>query len=344
MVIVVIARGHDASYPFKTIGAAVGATITGERGAGCCLSAVEKGGEPAGIWVGNGAAELGFRDGDVVRREDFEPLFARFLDSRDRFEDAHEIPVAIFPQHTSRNGDPHLHVHVLRLNKVQTVRDGQCRAIDSRGLYREKGAGSALAACARNRAGPPIRVRVGIPARAKGKVIAGFPEQVIAQFSFLRARITKTAVALAEEYQCQRGHVPNQGVHVPNQRASASIRQVANTRTRKGKEAGPLDFAQLPHQPEHLSRDAVLRTLRDLAHHICAAQPARTAKHAQTADHAQTPGQNSTGWPRGLRHGGNSRGRKNARDGRRPRTGAGDPRRMPWRRSQPRDPFAGGSP
>ncbi|HEV2370469.1 MAG TPA: relaxase domain-containing protein, partial [Acidimicrobiales bacterium] len=29
-----------------------------------------------------------------------------------RFEDAREIPVAIFPQHTSRNGDPQLHVHV----------------------------------------------------------------------------------------------------------------------------------------------------------------------------------------------------------------------------------------
>ncbi len=54
--------------PFKTIGAA-DPTITGERGAGYYLSAVEKGGELAGIWVGNGAAGLGFHDGDVVRRE-----------------------------------------------------------------------------------------------------------------------------------------------------------------------------------------------------------------------------------------------------------------------------------
>jgi hypothetical protein len=50
-VVVSIARGHDASYPFKTIGAADGATITGQRGAGCYLSAVEKGGEPTGTWV-----------------------------------------------------------------------------------------------------------------------------------------------------------------------------------------------------------------------------------------------------------------------------------------------------
>ena len=61
-VVVSIARGHDASYPFKTIGAAEGPVITGERGAGYYLSAVEKGGVPAGTWVGNGAAELGFHD------------------------------------------------------------------------------------------------------------------------------------------------------------------------------------------------------------------------------------------------------------------------------------------
>ena len=82
-VVVSIARGHDASYPFKTIGAAEGPAITGERGAGYYLSAVEKGGEPAGTWVGNGAAELGFHDGDTVRREDFEPLYGQFLDPRD---------------------------------------------------------------------------------------------------------------------------------------------------------------------------------------------------------------------------------------------------------------------
>jgi hypothetical protein len=82
-VVVSIARGHDASYPFKSIGAAEGPVITGERGAGYYLSAVEKGGEPAGTWVGSGAAGLGFRDGDVVRREDFEPLYGQFLDPRD---------------------------------------------------------------------------------------------------------------------------------------------------------------------------------------------------------------------------------------------------------------------
>ena len=116
-----------------------------------------------------------------------------------RFEDAREIPVAIFPQHTSRNGDPQLHVHVLWLNKVQTVRDGKWRAIDSRGLHRNKGAGSALAAFALETG---LTRRFGFewayrPA-SKGRVIAGFPEKAIAQFSSRRAQITKTTLALAE--------------------------------------------------------------------------------------------------------------------------------------------------
>jgi ATP-dependent exoDNAse (exonuclease V) alpha subunit len=413
-VVVSIARGHDASYPFKTIGAADGATITGERGAGYYLSAVEKGGEPAGTWVGGGAAELGFHDGDTVRREDFEPLYGQFLDPRDptgrtylgrpprvnaelaaiyqaklaahpgatadermrllaearaehegpvgvqyfdttfsvdktislahasalasalaarqagdqraaaewearaagiwaeieqsvrlyvghmqgeagyvrtghhgrrvdgvetgRFEDAAEIPVAIFPQHTSRNGDPQLHVHILWLNKVQAVRDGVWRAIDSRGLYREKGAGSALAAFALETG---LARRFGFewayrPA-SKGRVIAGFPEKVIAQFSSRRAQITKTTLALAEAYEKVRGHAPDQ-------RALASMRQFANARTRRGKEGGVLDFAALLRDWEHTSRSAELGTLRDLARTIWRAAPGAIARPGARAD------------------------------------------------------------
>src|SRR5260370_37540266 len=35
------------------------------------------------MWVGKGAAELGFLDGGTVLREDFEPLYGQFLDPRD---------------------------------------------------------------------------------------------------------------------------------------------------------------------------------------------------------------------------------------------------------------------
>jgi hypothetical protein len=416
-VVVSIARGHDASYPFKTIGAVEGPVITGERGAGYYLSAVEKGGEPAGIWIGNGAAELGFRDGDVVRREDFEPLYGQFLDPRDpsgqtylgspprvnaelaalyqaklaahpgatagermrlltearteyegpvgvqyfdttfsvdktislahpsalasaiearqagdlepagewearaagiwaeietsvrqyvghmqreagfvrtghhgrriggveagRFEDAREIPVAIFPQHTSRNGDPQLHVHVLWLNKVQTVSDGQWRAIDSRGLHRNKGAGSALAAFALETG---LTRRFGFewayrPA-SKGRVIAGVPEKAIQQFSSRRTQITKDTQALVEQYERDRGHAPDQ-------RAVSSMRQFANARTRRGKDAGALDFTALLREWEATSRCAELGTLRAACVTRGTHARARTRGHAAGLAHAQ---------------------------------------------------------
>ncbi|MHB1595612.1 MAG: MobF family relaxase [Streptosporangiaceae bacterium] len=424
-VVVSVARGHDASYPFKTIGAAEGPAVAAERGAGYYLSAVEKGGEPAGIWVGNGAADLGFRDGDTVRREDFEPLYGHFLDPRDpahqtylgsppranaelaafyqaklagnpgatadermrllaearaeyagpvgvqyfdttfsvdktislahasalasaveaknagdeagaarwearaagiwaeieksvrlyvahmqgetrfvrtghhgrrvghleagRFEDAREIPVAIFPQHTSRNGDPQLHVHILWLNKVRTVRDGQWRAIDSRGLYREKGGASALAAFALETG---LTRRFGFqwayrPA-SKGRVIAGVPEKAIARFSSRRTEITKATLALVGEYERQRGHAPDQ-------RALWSMRQFANARTRRAKEAGPLDFGALLREWEQTSRGAESGTLRDLARVIWRAAPgAQKLAQARAQAYAQAQARNGT--------------------------------------------------
>lgn len=404
-VVVSIARGHDASYPFKTIGSADGATVRGERGAGYYLSAVEKGGEPAGTWIGHGAAGLGLKDNDTVRREDFEPLCGQFLDPRDpshqthlgrpprvnaelaalyqaklaanpgatadermrlltearaeydgpvgvqyfdttfsvdktislahasalasalearqagdhraaadwearaagiwaeiehsvrlyiahmqaqvctvrtghhgrriggtetgRFEDAGQIPVAIFPQHTSRNGDPQLHVHILWLNRVRTIRDEQWRAIDSRALYREKGAAAALAAFALE-SGLTRRFGFGWAYRpaSKGRVIAGFDEKVITQFSSRRAQISKTTLALADAYERDRDHPPDQ-------RALASMRQFANARTRRGKESGALDFTHLLRDWEHTSREAETGSLRELASRIW---PASTAE------------------------------------------------------------------
>lgn len=47
-VVLSIACGHDALYPFKTTGAAESPVITGQCEAGYYLSVVEKGGEPTG--------------------------------------------------------------------------------------------------------------------------------------------------------------------------------------------------------------------------------------------------------------------------------------------------------
>jgi len=112
-------RGHDASYPFKTTGAAEGPVITGLCGAGNYLAAVQKGGEPAG-----------------TRRFGFERAYQ--------------------------------------------------------------------------------------PA-SKGRVITGFPEKAMDRFSSRRAQITKTALALADQYGKDRGHAPDE-------RALASMRGLSTRR------------------------------------------------------------------------------------------------------------------
>ncbi len=251
------------------------------------------------LYIGYMQQETGFvRTGHHGRRIDG-------LDTG-RVEDAHEIPVAIFPQHTSRNGDPQLHVHVLWLNKVRTVRDDQWRAVDARGLYRPKGAGSALAAFALETG---LTRRFGFewayrPA-SKGRVIAGFPEKAIAQFSSRRAQIAKTTPELAQEYERDRGHPPDQ-------RALASMRQFANSRSRRPKHAGPLDFSRLLREWEKTSRDAELGTLRDLARTIwCAAPRAHadaTRMAAQLASRGElTHAQEHAAMTAGLAHAQESR-------------------------------------
>src|SRR5262249_4236996 len=91
------------------------------------------------------------------------------------------------------------------------------------------------------------------------------------QFSSRRAQITKTTLALAEQYEKDRGHAPDQ-------RALASMRQFANARTRRAKEPGVLDFAALLGEWEKTSRDAELGTLRDLARAIWRGVPRADAE------------------------------------------------------------------
>ena len=61
-----------------------------------------------------------------------------------RQEDAHGWIVASWRQHTSRAGDPQLHIHQTILNKARTERDGGMRTLDGRVLYQERGAASAI--------------------------------------------------------------------------------------------------------------------------------------------------------------------------------------------------------
>jgi TrwC relaxase len=118
-----------------------------------------------------------------------------------RFERAHDIPVAAFAQHTSRNGDPHLHVHTLWLNRVKTVSDGQWRAVDSRALHRNKQEAAAKAAFSLESA---LTRRFGFEwayrEESKGRVLTAVPQKTATEFSSRRAEVSAETGRLREKY------------------------------------------------------------------------------------------------------------------------------------------------
>jgi hypothetical protein len=115
------------------------------------------------------------------------------------------------------------------------------------------------------------------PPASKGGVITGFPEKAIARFFSRRAQITKTTLALAGQYEKDRGHAPDQ-------RALASVRWFANAMTRRANEPGALDFTALLRGWDRASRVAELGTLCDLARTIWHAAPRASAPTGARGD------------------------------------------------------------
>lgn len=91
----------------------------------------------AAIMKGNATA-LAFlqREAGMTRTGYHRGLGAESRAETGKWEHARNWVIGSFRQHTSRAGDPQLHVHNLVLNKMQTERDGAWRKLDSKGLYR----------------------------------------------------------------------------------------------------------------------------------------------------------------------------------------------------------------
>ena len=201
-----------------------------------------------------------------------------------RFEDAREIPVAIFPQHTSRNGDPQLHVHILWLNRVETVRDGKWRSIDSRGLHRNKGAGSALAAFALETgltrrfgfewAYRPASARAGSSPGSRSKAISAvlLPTRADHQ-DHARARRASTS-----EHARPRAGSAGAGEHAP-------IRQRAHAPRQRSRAAGLRRAAA--RLGAGLARRRTRNVARPRAEASGAAHPQRTHAQPQVPERAQ---------------------------------------------------------
>jgi conjugative relaxase-like TrwC/TraI family protein len=127
------------------------------------------------------------------------------------FRDAAGFVAAKFLQHTSRSGDPQLHVQVPILNRAQRAdgADEQWRALDGRPLWAERMGASAYAGLAEAQQ----LARLGFPLVKRpdgnGFEIGGIEQKTMDAFS---ARSADIAAKLAEriaEYQQMFGHPPN---------------------------------------------------------------------------------------------------------------------------------------
>ena len=121
-----------------------------------------------------------------------------------KWEHARDWVIGSFRQHTSRDGDPQLHVHNLVLNKVVTERDGRWRKLDSRSLYRFQGAAAAIAAAVTETALTRDFGVAWVPrADGHGREIAGISQALMDAFSSRRQTITPEARKVAAEREAR---------------------------------------------------------------------------------------------------------------------------------------------
>jgi hypothetical protein len=152
-----------------------------------------------------GYSRTGYHSG-IPRDEHGRPLAEH---GTGRWVDAHEWVVASFFQHTSRDGDPQLHVHNAILNRVQCA-DGVWRTIDSRAVHRQRAAASAVG----GRVMDEMISRELSAAYAQrpdghGRELTGVPQPVKDFFSSRRVAITAGVAELAAAYEAKHGRAPS---------------------------------------------------------------------------------------------------------------------------------------
>ena len=167
-----------------------------------------------------------------------------------RWEDAHKWVAASFPQHTSRDGDPQLHIHNLILNRVQRQTDGEWRTLDSKALFRERAAASAIAALVmENELSREFGIEWVQRPDGHGREIKGVSKALMDVFSSRRQAIDPLTADLARAYEAQHGRAPDA-------RALGELRQWATHATRRAKEGTITDRAEMVRQWESQARAA----------------------------------------------------------------------------------------
>ena len=153
-----------------------------------------------------------------------------------KWEHARNWVIGSFRQHTSRTGDPQLHVHNLVLAKVVTERDGNWRKLDSKALYRFQGAAAAVAAAVMETALTRTFGVAWVQRRdGHGREIAGISQELMDAFSSRRHTIVEAARKIADQRELEHGRRPDA-------RQMYRIQRDLALRTRPPKRGEPLDL------------------------------------------------------------------------------------------------------
>jgi conjugative relaxase-like TrwC/TraI family protein len=188
------------------------------------------------------------------------------------WRDAYGVTSAIFVQHTSHEGDPHLHAHVTVHNRVQRAdgADLKYRTLDSRSLYAQR---LRLAAIT-DREMETRMSALGWPmvkrADGNGAEVAGVDDQIIEMFSSRRVAMRPEVEALAAEYKAKHGHPPGQ-------RALWLMKQHVSMRQRK---ASPKNHASPANLLAEWERQTTEREVQALS---TVHEAVRATSHGATA-------------------------------------------------------------
>jgi len=142
-------------------------------------------------------------------------------------------------QGTNRDGEPHDHSHNVIARMAPTDSDGIWRAVDTMAVRQQLGAMAAIVdAHVQSALTREFGVRWVARADGRGHEIAGIAQETLDAYSTRTHAVTRTAVALARQWERKYGRVPNA-------REMLFITDEANLASRHGKDDEPIDWDAL---------------------------------------------------------------------------------------------------
>ena len=164
------------------------------------------------------------------------------------WRDGDGFAAALFLHHISRDGDPHLHVHIPVLNRVQRDdgADQKWRTLDSRTLHAMRLGAAALADRLMETKLTAMGLRMVEREDGNGAEVGGVSREVMETFSSRAVAVTGELKRLAEEYERAHGKPPSaRTLWLLHQQAGQNTRK-STTRLSARSRARPVRLSRRP--------------------------------------------------------------------------------------------------